>query len=124
MRLDLGPSLAEILAAEEKRIDASALAASEAVRPTTLARMDAARLAEAQRFLDPAAERQPTYPTLELMAGAATLDERASLVLRLHANTQHRLAAIEAARLGAKQRLRACICPAAMRQIRLEIPRV
>lgn len=122
MRLDLGPRLAEVLAAQEARIDAAAVVASEAVRPASLARMDAARLAEAQRFLDPSAERQPTYPTLQMMAGTATLDQRARLVLRLHAATQNRLDAIEAARLLAKQRLRACTCPAAMRQISLEIP--
>jgi hypothetical protein len=122
MRLDLGPSLSEVLAAQEARIDAAAVAASEAVRPATLARMDAARLDEAQRFLDPSAERQQTYPTLQMMVGTATLEERARLVLRLHADTQNRLAAIETARLGAKQRLRTCTCPAAMRQISLEIP--
>ncbi len=124
MRLDLGPDLSAIRNAEEARIDRQAHDASEAVRPARLARMDAARLAEAKALLNQFGDDddEPATPLLDAMPGDARREDRAFLVARLASETTARLTVIEAARLVAKARLRACSCPAAMRHIQLEIP--
>ena len=119
MRFDLGPPLAAVRAAELARLDMSAHAAREAVRPSSLAAMDAMRLDEARRVLS--AERPRATPALDAMPGDQHSETKALIVVQAAEAQGVRLLAIEAARLTAKSRLRACNCTAAMRQIQLEI---
>ncbi len=119
MRLDLGPTLAAVRAAELARLDVEAHAAREAFRPSSLAAMDAMRMDEARRVL--AGERLRATPALDAMPGDQHTETKAMTVVEAAEAQTLRMLAIEAARLAAKARLRACTCPAAMRQIQLEI---
>lgn len=121
MRFDLGRPNAAIRAAEEARIDAEAAAMAETVRPSSLARMDAARLEQARvAALLEGDEYASSVPLIAGMPGGGTLAEKASTVLAAAASTDRQMVAIEAARLAAKAELRAAGTTAEMRNVRLQ----
>ncbi len=119
MRFELGPTPEVIRVAQEERLDREAGALSEGVRDPRLARMDEARLKEARSFLQDGGAGD--YPMLATIPGDLPTRDRANAIVQAASSVSTRLMAIEAARLAAKARLRACTCPVEMRRVTLEV---
>lgn len=122
MRLDLGPSIETVRAEALERIDKRAATATEAIRPTHLAAMDAQRLAEAREALQNARQYRTSgaCPALAAIPGEIPFLAKAQAVIDAAKEAGHRRLTLEAARLAAKAAIRGAATVAAIRAITLE----